>query len=283
MPVDGKLKFIVNPGVETIMQPFLKWPGGKRWLFNEIIKYLPEKYNTYFEPFLGGGAVFFAISPPNACISDLNKDLINLYITMRDNHEELANQIKLHQKKHCKEYYYQTRGKKFRKNVTCAGQFLYMNRSCYNGMYRVNKKGEFNVPIGTKTDFTYDLSDFSQYSSILKKAQILVSDFEQIIDKANWGDVVFADPPYVSNSNKNGFLNYNNNLFTWEDQKRLFNSLLRARSRGVKIISTNVMCKEIMQMYKKEGFKVLTVSRTSTISGKNDSRQKVKELLIVSR
>jgi len=265
------------------MQPFLKWPGGKRWLHNEIIKYIPKKCNTYFEPFLGGGAVFFALSPRKSCISDINENLINLYITMRDEHEELAREITLHQKRHCKEYYYQIRGKKFRKSVKQAAQFLYMNRACYNGMYRVNKKGEFNVPIGTKTDFTYDLSDFSQYSMILKNAEIVVSDFEKIIDKASAGDVVFADPPYVSNSDKNGFLNYNNNLFTWEDQKRLFNGLLRARDRGAKIILTNVMCKEIMQMYKNEGFKVITVSRTSTISGKKTGRQKVKELLIISR
>ena len=265
------------------MQPFLKWPGGKRWLYKEIIKYIPKKYNSYIEPFLGGGAVFFALSPQNACISDINKDLINLYITMRDEHEELGKEITFHQKKHCNEYYYQIRNKKFKKNVKRAGQFLYMNRACYNGMYRVNKKGVFNVPIGTKTDFTYDLSDFNQYSKILKNAKIIVSDFEKIIDKAGASDVVFADPPYVSNNDKNGFLNYNNNLFTWEDQKRLFNSLIRARDRGAKIILTNVMCKEIMQMYKNEGFKVITVSRTSTISGKKASRQKVEELLIVSR
>lgn len=265
------------------MHPFLKWPGGKRWLHHKIIKYIPKKYNTYFEPFLGGGAVFFAISPKNACISDLNKDLINLYVTMRDEHEELEKEIKYHQKKHCKEYYYEIRNKTYRKNVRRAGQFLYMNRACYNGMYRVNRKGVFNVPIGTKTDFTYDLSEFSKYSMILKNAEIIVSDFEKIIDKAGAGDVVFADPPYVNNSDNNGFLNYNNRLFTWEDQKRLFNSLLKARDRGSKIILTNIMCKEIMQMYKNEGFKVITVSRTSTISGKKTSRQKVKELLIVSK
>ena len=265
-----------------ILNTFLKWPGGKRWLLHDLEKYINIDYNRYFEPFVGGGAVLFFLNPPCSTISDINSDLINLYIVMRDNTEELKAILQDHQKKHNKSYYYKIRALKLDDPIEKAGQMLYLNRACFNGMFRVNQKGDFNVPIGTKSNFVYDLHLFEDYSNVLKKCNIINSDFESIINDAQKNDLIFADPPYVTNTLNNGFIKYNEKLFTWDDQNRLLDSLVRARDRGSIIISTNAYFKELVDMYINAGFKVQILSRKSTISGKKESRQETKELFITS-
>ena len=140
------------------MTSFLKWPGGKRWLANKYQDFFPKEYNRYIEPFLGGGSVFFSLQPKVATLADINRELINLYMIMRDEPDKLKNQMIDHQKKHTKEYYYELRDAIPTNDVECASRFLYLNRACYNGMYRVNKQGRFNVPIGTKNNFIYDIN-----------------------------------------------------------------------------------------------------------------------------
>lgn len=263
------------------MASFLKWPGGKRWFVKGYQDFFPKEYSRYIEPFLGGGAVFFSLQPKDAILADINKELINLYMVMRDEPEKLKKQMIYHQNKHTKEYYYQIRDTMPTNALECASRLLYLNRACYNGMYRVNKQGQFNVPIGTKNNFTYDVDQFDQYANCLNQAILICDDFYATINKAKKNDFIFADPPYVTTGETN-FVKYNDQLFVWEDQLRLHEALVNARARGVNIVLTNVHCKEIIEMYKKDGFFVHILQRSSSIAGKADKRGKVKELMITS-
>lgn len=249
-----------------------------------MIKYkdfFPREYNRYFEPFLGSGAVFFFLQPHEAVLADVNEELINLYSMMREKPEELKQLMCIHQKKHDKEYYYKIRNTIPSNTVECAGRMLYLNRTCFNGMYRVNQNGDFNVPIGTKNNCIYDVDSFQDYAECLENARFICDDFQNTICLANRGDFVFADPPYAV-KNTTGFIKYNNELFAWSDQLRLHKALLEARSRGVKIALTNIKCKEIEDMYKKDGFYVHVLDHPSNIAGLASGRGRVKELLITS-
>lgn len=261
--------------------PFLKWPGGKRWFVKKYQSYFPLHYNTYIEPFLGGGAVFFSQAPSQAILGDINEELINLYLVMRDNPERLKQLLLMHQQKHNKDYYYTVRANVPMSQEERAARLLYLNRSCYNGMYRVNKQGDFNVPIGTKTDFIYDIDQFDEYSARLKNARLICEDFYKTINMAQKNDFIFADPPYAMAS-KTNFTKYNENLFVWEDQLRLHEALVEAKKRGVHIVLTNVYCKELINLYKKDGFFVHKIKRSSTIAGKTENRGPVRELMITS-
>ena len=149
-------------------------------------------------------------------------------------------------------------------------------------MYRVNKEGKFNVPIGTKNNCVYDIDLFDEYAQILKEANIFTDDFEKTIAKAKQGDLIFADPPYTVQKSQDGFIKYNDQLFTWNDQERLFNCLKEAKKRGVIIILTNVNCKEIREMYSSDGFFIKDLKRVSTIAGNATKRGVITELLITS-
>ncbi len=260
--------------------PFLKWPGGKRWLVDRIVdKIRLCQDGQYIEPFVGSGAVFFALRPSRAILSDVNSELIGLYVVMRDHPEELQRYMIRHQKHHSKEYYYEIRSKHPRTAVSRAARMLYLNRTCFNGMYRVNRFGNFNVPIGSKSDCVYDIDLFPEYSKALKNTEILVSDFEKVISRAEKNDFVFADPPYAV-SGKNVFTKYNDKLFTWGDQVRLFNSLKQARDNGVHVLSTNAFCEGLVEMYESEGFFLSRIQRPCSIAGDPNKRKMVDELII---
>ena len=264
------------------MKPFLKWPGGKQWFTNHLLKIAPKDYNVYYEPFLGGGAAFFALSPSTGFLSDINSDLINSYVVMRDHPVELKTVMIQHNQNHSKDYYYRVRSHEYNDPIEKAGQFIYLNRTCYNGMYRVNKNGQFNVPIGTKTDCIYDIEQFDEYSRALKKCRIVNSDFVSILNNANNKDLVFADPPYVTKQNSDTFLKYSSSVFSWNDQLRLHNTLVEIRDRGAYIILTNTNDKSIRTLYTDSGFYISSLQRKSTISGSISGRGNVFELLITS-
>lgn len=262
------------------LQPFLKWPGGKRWLVDKVVSNIslaPE--NKYIEPFLGSGAVFFALQPKQALLSDINSELIELFLVMRDKPFELQEKMIWHQKHHSNDYYYSTRAKQPRTDVNRAARMLYLNRTCFNGMYRVNKFGKFNVPIGSKGNCIYDIDSFSDYAELLKTAEICNKDFEEIINMAQPGDYIFADPPYAVGE-RIIFTKYNDKLFTWNDQIRLFSALNLAKEKNVHIISTNVYCKELFEMYSKAGFNVISINRPCMIAGNPEKRRSVQELIV---
>ncbi|MCM1063757.1 MAG: Dam family site-specific DNA-(adenine-N6)-methyltransferase [Eubacterium sp.] len=262
--------------------PFLKWPGGKRWIVEKLVRNIPDFDGKYIEPFLGSGALFFALKPDYAILSDVNNELIEVYLVMREQPSELREKILYHQRHHCKEYYYKVRSLKPRTAVNRAARFLYLNRTCFNGMYRVNSKGEFNVPIGSKNDCVYDIDKFEEYAVLLQKKQIMSGDFTKAISLAETGDVIFADPPYAM-MNDSQFLKYNGQLFNWNDQERLLQELKSANERGVNILMTNAYCKEIIEMYSDAGFWVGEESRVCSIAGKAEKRRAIKELLISSQ
>lgn len=264
------------------MQSFLKWPGGKRWLISKYNQIFPQNYNTYFEPFLGGGSAFFYLMPEHAIISDINSDLINTYQIMARSPVRLREILEMHQEYHSIDYYYRLRDNVPDNAVEQAARFIYLNRTCFNGMYRVNKSGQFNVPIGTKTHFTYDVDAFIEYSRILKHAHIRKQDFVNTIRCAAEGDLVFADPPYTIAHNQNSFIKYNEKLFSWKDQTRLLKSLVRARDRGAIIVATNANFPQLQQMYNENRFFTQTLNRFSSISGSSIGRGNQEELLITS-
>jgi DNA adenine methylase len=265
---------------KKISRPFLKWPGGKRWFIEQHFDLLPKKIRgRYIEPFLGSGAVFFAMEPQEAILSDACKDLILTYTGVSDFAQEVLNLLTNHDLKHDYEYYYQVRSEEPESIAERAARFIYLNRTCFNGIYRVNSKGKFNVPIGSKTKVLLDTDDFLKWSETLKRAQLFHSDFEVIIDLARHGDFLFVDPPYTIRHNNNGFVKYNEVLFSWQDQLRLHDCLIRAKSRGAKILMTNANHQSLRELYNK-GFKQFVTSRYSSIAASGSKRDRYEELII---
>lgn len=261
------------------IKPFLKWAGGKRWIVDRKEFRLPSFNGRYIEPFLGGGAVFFHLKPKKAILSDVNGRLIETYEAIRTDWQNVWSELRRHQYYHCKEYYYQERAKNRRTLHTRAAQFLYLNRACWNGLYRENLQGKFNVPIGTKSKILFESDNFSTVSEYLKDVILSCNDFEQTIDKATINDLVFVDPPYTTAHNFNGFVKYNQTIFSWDDQIRVRNSIARAADRGAKIIVTNAMHQSVVDLY--EGIStIVEVPRQTIISGSSKGRKHTAESLI---
>lgn len=261
------------------VEPFLKWAGGKRWLMSTWPDSLQVDHERYIEPFLGGGAAFFTKAVVPSLLSDLNFRLIETYKVVRDDAQALLIKLRQHHRSHSPEYYYATRAKKPRSEIGRAAQFIYLNRTCWNGLYRLNQKGEFNVPIGTKTKVLDDTEDFMQVSLKLAYAELKTSDFEESINASQSGDLLFVDPPYTVKHNHNGFIKYNERMFSWADQIRLRDALVRADRRGAYILATNAAHECIGELYGTH-FHLMPVDRASVISGKNAGRGRYGELLI---
>ena len=267
----------INPNIVTL--PFLKWPGGKRWLVTRYTDIFPSSYNHYIEPFLGGGAAFFKLQPKKSILSDINKELIETYIAIKKDWKEVLSKLKEYQKRHNREYYYKIRKSKPRTMTSRASRFIYFNRTCWKGLNRVNLSGIFKVPIGTKTQVLTTEDDFEEISRLLRKAQLKHSDFEPIIDLAKEGDLIFADPPYSAKQSNNGFIKYNDKLFNWEDQVRLRDSLLRAKRRGANILVTNSAHDSVCELFSRD-FEIGYLTRYSLIAGDPSKRKPCRELLI---
>lgn len=262
------------------MKPFIKWAGGKRWLIDCPDFSIPEFEGRYIEPFLGGGAVFFHLQPKASILSDLNPRLIEVYQAVRDDWKRVENELRKLQKLHSKAYYYEERSRRRLRKHTKAAQFLYLNRTCWNGLYRENLSGVFNVPIGSKTRVLLPDDDFEGVSRLLKKAEIYSGDFEDTLLEAKSGDFVFVDPPYTTAHNLNGFVKYNQNIFSWDDQVRLKSSIQAAIARGATVALTNADHKSIWDLYSDMEEPVI-VSRASVISGDAAKRGKTTEVLYI--
>lgn len=260
---------------------FLKWAGGKRWFVNHEGNRLPSDYNRYIEPFLGGGAVFFHLKPQKAILSDINQELINTYLAVRDDSEGVYKYLKGHAKLHCKNYYYKIRDMRPRKQITAAARMIYLNKACFNGIYRVNKNGKFNVPYGKRDNIEFVEDNIKKSSEILKNSEILCQDFEITIDMAERGDFIFCDPPYAVLEEDKRFVGYNADVFCWRDQVRLAEALTRAMNRGVKIIMTNVDHPAVRELYENiQGFTLDTAQRQCFIAGMVESRKEYGELIV---
>lgn len=262
------------------IEPFLKWPGGKRWFIEAHQNLLPKDFNRYFEPFLGSGAVFFYLKPAHAIISDINPAIIDTYKAIRTNWKSVMRSLQYHHRNHSLSYYYEIRDREDYDFIRKASRFIYLNRTCFNGIYRVNLDGKFNVPIGTKTNVLLDSDNFEVVSQLLKNTKLNSKDFAQNIGRAREGDFIFADPPYTVRHNLNGFVKYNEKLFSWDDQIRLSKVLNNAKERGVKIVMTNANHESIRDLYKGKGFSFKTVSRYSSIAASSSNRRQFEELII---
>lgn len=268
---------------QPILKPFLKWAGGKRWLTSKAKDLLPsvDTINNYFEPFLGGGSVYFHLQPSTAILSDVNGDLINAYSVIREDWAGLYELLKQYHKLHSEEFYYKLRSSNPQDSLSKAARFIYLNRTCWNGLYRVNKAGNFNVPIGTKTTVIFEGDNFQELSNLLQSAVLDVCDFDITLEKASEGDFVFIDPPYTVKHNLNGFVKYNETIFSWNDQIRLKKSVVRAIDRGVSVLITNANHKSIVELY--DGLGNLNyLHRASVIAGSSQARGTFSELAIKS-
>ncbi len=265
---------------DQIIVPFLKWAGGKRWLVSSSQQIFPSKYNRYVEPFLGSAAVFFYLKPNRAILSDCNHELIETYQAVKMNYGNVVRLLREHQRKHSKAYYYHIRAQRPMTIFSRAARFIYLNRTCWNGLFRVNLRGEFNVPIGSKTDVLLDSDNFKDISNLLNSASLRCEDFEKIINETRAGDFLFVDPPYTVKHNLNGFVKYNETLFSWQDQIRLRNCLEEARDRKVIILMTNADHSSVRALYR--DWVTKKVRRSSVIAASPSNRGKVAELLIVS-
>ena len=261
------------------LKPFLKWAGGKRWFVTNHSDLLPRNFKRYIEPFLGSGAVYFHLRPKRALLGDFNEDLIETYQAIKENWKLVYRYLREHHKNHSHEYYYKMRDSALSSRASRAARFIYLNRTCWNGLYRVNQNGVFNVPKGTKDSVIFDDDRFDEISNVLQCAKLYACDFEELIDKAKEGDLVFVDPPYTVRHNHNAFIKYNEKLFSWFDQERLFYALKRAQKRGAHVVGTNAYHKCIRELYG-TSFGSLPVSRNSPISSKVESRKSFEELVI---
>lgn len=258
--------------------PFLKWAGGKRWLVNNHFDLFPASYERYFEPFLGSGAVFFKLQPKLGLLSDFNKELVDCYVAIKSDWKKIEKNLKIHHKNHSEEYYYKVRASRPTSPAGKAAKLIYLNRTCWNGLYRVNQKGKFNVPIGTKTDVILADDNFEELAKKLAGITISHLDFEEAIDQSNSGDFIFADPPYTVQHNMNGFVKYNERIFSWGDQIRLRDALVRAHFRGCKILVTNAYHESVKKLYR-DHFTLMRLDRKSTIGGRGADRGRYDELI----
>ena len=259
--------------------PFLKWAGGKRWFAERWAELIPLDFDRYIEPFLGSGAIFFALRPSRAILSDLNGDLIATFSAVRSKPQEIATELDRHHRLHSKEHYYSTRASKPSDPVERAGRFIYLNRTCWNGLYRVNQKNEFNVPIGTKTQVVLATDNFPDLSKRLAGVELLQQDFERTLALAKEGDFVFVDPPYTVKHNLNGFVKYNDRIFSWADQIRLRNEVAAAAERGAKILVTNANHYSIRELYDGIGEQRVLV-RSSVLAANALHRSMTEELVV---
>lgn len=261
------------------LSPFLKWAGGKRWFADRWLHLTPKHFERYIEPFVGSGAMYFSLLPEIAILSDLNADLINAYQAVREDPAGIERLLQAHDEKHSKDHYYLTRSKKHETSIEKAAWLIYLNRTCWNGLYRVNRRNEFNVPIGTKTRVVLPTDNFPTVSTSLQKAQLLVQDFEATIDLAKDGDFVFVDPPYTVKHNLNGFVKYNDHIFSWTDQVRLRDAVTRAANRGAMVLVTNANHQSIREIYEEVGEQTV-LPRASILAASSTHRSQIEELAI---
>ncbi|MGD1875126.1 MAG: DNA adenine methylase [Mastigocoleus sp.] len=267
-------------------RPFLKWAGGKSRLIKQYADYLPDrsKYRNYYEPFLGGGAVFFHLQPHKAILSDVNPDLVATYCCVKNNLEELICKLKEHDIYHCPDYYYHVRANPGSNQVDIAARLIYLNKTCFNGLYRVNSKGEFNVPLGKyENPKICQVDALLSASKALQNAEIRQNDFEKILDLAlSSNDFVYLDPPYHPISNTSDFTAYSTVPFKECDQIRLRDVCAILANRGVKVMISNSDCQLIREIYSDINFNIYQIKASRAINSNIKRRGAIYELLITS-
>ena len=268
------------PGAEPVpATPFVKWAGGKTSLLPELLKHVPRPVRRYHEPFVGGGALFFAVAPRRAVLSDANGELIHCWRQVRDDVHGVLDALSAH-------VYERSRFEAVRaldplrlRPAERAARFIYLNKTCFNGLWRVNRAGRFNVPFGRYRNPTFhDPGLLLRASRALRGVQILRAPFEISLQHAAPGDFVYLDPPYDPVSETSSFTSYTRDAFTWEDQKRLAAGCAALDRRGVRFLLSNSATPRIRALYR--GFEQRVVEAPRHISCKGGGRGRVEELLV---
>ncbi|MEH2336958.1 DNA adenine methylase [Nostoc sp.] len=269
---------------ETSPRPFLKWAGGKSRLIQQYIPYFPKSYKNYYEPFLGGGAVFFYLRPTAAILTDINAELINTYCCVRDHVEELISILKEHKIRHNKDYYYSVRNNSSGTEIEKAARLIYLNKTCFNGLYRVNSQGKFNVPLGRYENPNICHENLLRLASIaLSHGEIRQADFTEVLNHATSSDdFVFFDPPYHPISDTSYFTAYNQNCFSKKDQELLRDTCAELASRGVKVMVCNSDSEFISKIYTDINFETYRIKAARSINSNIKNRGMIYELLITS-
>ena len=271
-------------------KPFVKWAGGKRQLLTELEKNFPKKFGTYFEPFLGGGAVLFdllAKKPNLKCsVSDLNSDLVLAYVTIRDKLGRLIESLENHSKNYHKDstgYYYEIRKQEPKSQIEKVSRLLFLNKTCFNGLYRVNSKGKFNVPLGRYTNPNIvNRENLTTVSKFLQSDKIKIScrDFESILKDAKKGDFVYFDPPYQPVSDTANFTSYTHRDFTEDDLQRLADLANQLNSKGSHVLLSNSNTKIVKKIFSSKKWKVKEIAVNRAINSNSQKRTGHKEVLI---
>lgn len=289
--IDDIKEFFFN-FIKNKPKPFVKWVGGKRQLleqFKSLGLYPPEHFDpenaTYFEPFIGGGAVFFDLLPENAVLSDMNEELVTTYNVIKNNVEELIKSLKEH--KNEKEYFLEMRAKDLNElsDVEIASRFIYLNRTCFNGMYRVNKSGGFNVPFGKqKNPLICDEYNLRRVNKVLEKVNIFHQDYKNVLEGAKAGDFVYFDPPYYPLNKTSSFTSYTADGFLEKEQKELRDTYFELHKRGCFVMLSNSNTEFIKDLYSDldEKIKIHEVRASRMINSIASKRGKIKEVLIVN-
>ena len=270
---------------KTGVPRFVKWAGGKLQLLGQFEPLFPKEFERYFEPFVGSGAVAFYIikkyKPKQVFLSDTNEELVSSYNAIKDNLHELVTLLKQHKDSHQqkgKEYYYQVRSLRPSNSTEMAARFIYLNKTCFNGIYRVNSSNIFNVPMGeyANPDIVQE-EKLNEISRVLQNVEIKAKPFESILDKAKKNDFVYMDPPYHP-LKRDSFTTYTKDNFKEEDQIKLANVFKQLSDRGCLVMESNSDTEFIRNLY--NGFKIDTVQARRVINSKGDGRGKINELVI---
>lgn len=270
-----------------LVSPILKWVGGKRQLLSEILPLIPNNYSTYVEPFVGGGAVVFELQPKKAIINDLNAELINVYKVVRDHPEELIKELEIHAQNNSSDYFYEIRSVdrdeiyEELSPIKKAARIIYLNKTCYNGLYRVNSAGQFNSPYGKyKNPRIVDKTTIRAMSKFLNQKDIRIcqGDYKEVLKGLRKGSFVYLDPPYMPISSSASFTGYTEGGFSYQQQVELKQECDKLRKKGISFLQSNSDCAEIRELYSE--YKIITVKAKRNINSKGNARGEINEVLI---
>ena len=271
-------------------KPFVKWVGGKRQIMQDLENRFPNKFGTYHEPFLGGGAVMFNLlskEPRLACnVSDFNADLILAYLTIRDKLGKLIESLENHSKNYHKnsiEYYYQVRKQEPKQQIDKVSRLIFLNRTCFNGLYRVNKKGQFNVPLGRYTNPNIvNKENLTAVNLLLQSEKIKIScrGFEAVLDDTKKDDLIYFDPPYQPISSTANFTNYTHRDFTEDDLQRLVDLANQLNSKGCHVLLSNSNSKTVKDYFSEKHWSIHEINANRAINSNSKKRTGHKEIII---
>lgn len=280
MALLDQLEFEI-PTLRRAVKPFLKWAGGKTSLLPTLAKFVPEHFENYFEPFVGGGALFFALKPERGILSDANGELINCYEAVRDFPHELIEA--LCQFQISSEEFYRVRAKNpyTLSKIERAARLIFLNKTCFNGLYRVNRSGQFNTPFGNYTNVRLvDEDNLFAASKALKEMELVMASYEDVLDRVGKGDFVYLDPPYVPVSAHSDFKRYTAGQFRDEDQVKLSRLFRELDSRGALLLLSNSFHPTVEKLYR--GFRIEIVNAPRFINCKGENRGHIKEVVVTN-